>query len=134
VLIPVVGRSHEILASRLGQILRKRGRSGFKLTDVGKVVYQAAQELFKHCDEFVSAIHELDEAPSGKLSIVAIDLLVFDPRWLLPEVFSRIKKVSEKIQFEVRMCLPVDVELAVLNGMAQVGSKRVIPMEKYREK
>jgi len=109
------------LESRLGQVLCKRGRSGFKLTDAGKIVYQAAQDLFRHCDEFVSAIHELDEAPSGKLSIAAIDMLVFDPRWLLPEAFSQIRKVSEKIQFELRMCSPVDVELALLNGTAQVG-------------
>lgn len=109
------------LESRLGQILCKRGRSGFKLTDAGKVVYQAAQELFNHCDEFVSTIHELEEAPSGKLAIAAIDMLVFDPRWLLPEVVSRMKETSAKIQFELRMCSPVDVELAVLNGTSHVG-------------
>ena len=42
------------LEQRLGVRLCERGRSGFRLTERGTLIYQAAQRLFSAIDEFRS--------------------------------------------------------------------------------
>ena len=42
------------LEVRLGIKLCKRGRSGFELTETGRVTYQASLELLQQCEAFTS--------------------------------------------------------------------------------
>ena len=44
------------LEVRLGLTLCKRGRSGFELTEPGRVTYQASLELLQQCEAFANMI------------------------------------------------------------------------------
>ena len=51
------------LEHRLGVRLCQRGRSGFKLTDKGQLIYQASQRLFASLEEFRSGVGARDISP-----------------------------------------------------------------------
>lgn len=109
------------LESRLNVTLCTRGRAGFKVSEQGKVVYEAALALFQQCDTFVSTVSDSKNELSGRLSIAIIDMTINDPRCRLSQAISKIKAVAGQVQIDLHVRAPDDVELSVLNGQASVG-------------
>ena len=68
-----VSRQIGDLEKRPGMRLCQRGRSGFRLTDKGRIVYEACQHLSTALESFRTTVGALRGELVGDLSIAAID-------------------------------------------------------------
>ena len=109
------------LEIRLGIKLCKRGRSGFELTETGRVTYQASLELLQQCEAFTSTVASSKNELSGRITISTIDTLVSDPRCGVARVISALKAKGDKIQFDINVCEAREVETSVASGRSLVG-------------
>ncbi len=109
------------LEIRLGLKLCKRGRSGFELTDAGRITYQASLELLQQCETFASTVAGSKHQLSGRVTIAIIDTLVSDPRCGVSKAIARLKARSSNLQFEIYVCEAREVETSVANGRSLVG-------------
>jgi len=109
------------LEIRLGLKLCKRGRSGFELTDAGRITYQASLELLQQCETFASTVAGSKHQLSGRVTIAIIDTLVSDPRCGVSQAIARLKAKSSNLQFEIYVCEAREVETSVANGRSLVG-------------
>ncbi len=109
------------LEVRLGLKLCKRGRSGFELTEPGRVTYQASLELLQQCEAFASTVASSKTELSGRLSIAIIDTMVSDPRCPVAKAIAALREQSNHIQFDINVCEAKEVETSVVNGRALVG-------------
>ncbi len=109
------------LEVRLGIKLCKRGRSGFELTESGRVTYQASLELLQQCEAFTNTVASSKNELSGRVTIATIDTLVSDPRCGVARVISALKTRGDNIQFDINVCEAREVETSVVNGRSLVG-------------
>ncbi len=109
------------LEVRLGVKLCKRGRSGFELTEPGRITYQASLELLQQCEAFANTIAGSKQQLSGRVTIAIIDTLVSDPRCKVAQAIAALKGKSDNIQFELYVCEAREVETAVANGRSLLG-------------
>ncbi|MBD1583690.1 LysR family transcriptional regulator [Pseudoalteromonas sp. S16_S37] len=109
------------LEVRLGLKLCKRGRSGFELTEPGRITYQASLELMQQCEAFATTVASSKNALSGRATISVIDTMVSDPRCGVARAIAALKKKSNNIQFDINVCEAREVETSVVNGRSLVG-------------
>lgn len=109
------------LEIRLGVKLCKRGRSGFEITEQGRVTYQASLELLQQCEAFTTTVASAKDKLSGRVSISIIDTLVRDPNCGLAQVIFGLKNKSNNIQFDINVCEAREVETSVINGRSLIG-------------
>lgn len=109
------------LEVRLGLTLCKRGRSGFELTDAGRITYQASLELLQQCETFASTVAGSKQQLSGRVTIAIIDTLVSDPRCGVAQAIAALKAKSDNLQFDIYVCEAREVETSVANGRSLVG-------------
>ena len=109
------------LEIRLGLTLCKRGRSGFELTDAGRITYQASLELLQQCETFASTVAGSKQQLSGRVTIAIIDTLVSDPRCGVAQAIATLKAKSDNLQFDIHVCEAREVETSVANGRPLVG-------------
>ncbi|MBU2972507.1 LysR family transcriptional regulator [Pseudoalteromonas sp. C2R02] len=109
------------LEVRLGIKLCKRGRSGFELTEPGRVTYQASLELLQQCEAFTTTVASSKNELSGRVTIATIDTMVSDPRCGVGRTIAALKAKSDKIQFDINVCEAREVETSVVNGRSLVG-------------
>lgn len=109
------------LELRLGIKLCKRGRSGFEVTEEGRVTYQASLELLQQCEAFAATVASSKNELSGRVTIAMIDTLVNDPRCRVAQVIAGLKKRSNNLQFDINVCEAREVETSVANGRSLVG-------------
>ena len=109
------------LEVRLGIKLCKRGRSGFELTESGRITYQASLELLQQCEAFTTTIASSKNELSGRVTIAMIDTMVSDPRCGVARAISALKAKSDKLQFDINVCEAREVETSVINGRSLIG-------------
>ncbi|MEF1311250.1 LysR family transcriptional regulator [Vibrio mytili] len=109
------------LELRLGLKLCKRGRSGFEVTEAGRVTYQASLELLQQCDAFAATVASSKNELSGRVTIAMIDTLVNDPRCHVADVISALRSRSNNLQFDINVCEAREVETSVVNGRSLAG-------------
>lgn len=109
------------LEVRLGITLCKRGRSGFELTEPGRVTYQASLELLQQCEAFATTVASSKNELSGRASISIIDTLASDPRCGIAKVIAELSRHSSNIQFDINVCEAKEVETSVINGRSLLG-------------
>ncbi len=109
------------LEVRLGLTLCKRGRSGFEITESGRVTYQASLELLQQCEAFASTVASSKNELSGRVTIATIDTFVSDPRCGVARVISALKAKGDNIQFDINVCEAREVETSVASGRSLVG-------------
>jgi len=109
------------LEVRLGLKLCKRGRSGFELTEAGRVTYQASLELLQQCEAFASTVASSKHELSGRATIAIIDTMVSDPRCGVAKAISILKRKGKNLQFDINVCEAREVETSVVNGRSLVG-------------
>ena len=109
------------LEVRLGVTLCKRGRSGFQITESGRITYQASLELLQQCEAFASTIASSKNELSGRVTITIIDTFVNNPHCRVGKVIAALKAKSNHIQFDINVCEAREVETSVANGRSLVG-------------
>lgn len=109
------------LEKRLGLRLCQRGRAGFSLTDEGRAVYEACQQLFTSLESFRSEIHSLHEQLRGELAIGITDNMVTSPRMRITNALKALRLKGEGVCIRIRMIAPGEVEQGLLDGKLHVG-------------
>ncbi len=105
-----------MLETRLGVVLCHRGRKGFRLTDVGASVAEAAGTLFRDIDQFRDRVVQAkDELPSDyKIGLVdAVANLNGD---MVPALLGRFCKKTPQIRLDLRLGQPGALVSDLLNG------------------
>lgn len=109
------------LEQRLGLRLCERGRSGFKLTERGQLIYQAAQRLFSAIDEFRSDAGAARNCLTGSLVVGIVDSLIANPDCKLHAAIGSFNQIAPEVQITLRVTSPSEIERVVLEGSCDLG-------------
>ncbi|TDV59152.1 LysR family transcriptional regulator [Pseudomonas sp. LP_7_YM] len=118
------------LEIRIGMRLCTRGREGFHLTEEGKLVYQAAIELFASVDSFRDRISSAQNELIGDLSIGVIDNTVSDKRSPLVASLRTMHDEAPKVRLRLHASQLDEIERGVVEGRLSVG---IVPVYQRRE-
>ena len=109
------------LEQRLRVRLCERGRSGFRLTEKGNLIYQASQRLFAAIDQFRSEAGAARSCLLGKLTVGIVDNLANNPNCRLHEAIGAFNLAAPEVQMSVQVTSPTELERAVLEGRFDLG-------------
>ena len=109
------------LEQRLGVRLCERGRSGFRLTDRGLLIYQAIQRLFEALDEFRTDAGAARNCLTGNLSVGIVDSLITNPDCSLHSAIAAFNHKAPEVQIAIRVASPSEIERMVLEGGCDLG-------------
>ncbi len=110
------------LEDRLGMRLCERGRrTGFKITDEGRLVYESTQRLFRHLDEFNSEVRSNAGKLIGELEIVSVDHIIYNKDLHIADTIRRFKSRSGNVNINFHVKSPADVANEVAEGLFHLG-------------
>lgn len=107
------------LESRLGITLCHRGRTGFRLTSSGAVVYEAARRLLTAADHFADDVQTLKSAEkelSGPFHLGLIDNTLSDPAAPVSCALQKLITRAPGISLSLFIGSPPELQLQVLQG------------------
>jgi DNA-binding transcriptional LysR family regulator len=104
------------LETRIGVRLCERGRGGFRLTESGQQVHQAALRLFTSIEDFRHEISDVDKQLRGKLNIGIIDNTITNTASPLPLAIHRFNQRASEVQIQIEVKPPLELEQSVLHG------------------
>ena len=109
------------LERRLGMRLCQRGRAGFRLTDKGRIVYEACQHLATALESFRTTVGALRGELIGDLSIAVIDNWATESGYPLADVLRAFRGKARQVQIHVHTLAPDEIERAVLENRVNLG-------------
>ncbi|MCP4328190.1 MAG: LysR family transcriptional regulator [Alphaproteobacteria bacterium] len=109
------------LEAKLGVRLCDRGRSGFRLTETGRHVYEATQRVFRSLETFTSEVEALRGRLVGELHIGTIDNVITNIRFPLSSAIARFKRRQSAVSINIHVGTPHDIERAIVDGRLQLG-------------
>ncbi len=124
------------LEERLGLRLCQRGRAGFSLTEEGKLVYQASQQLMASLEDFRTQVNYIHEKLTGNLNIGITDNLVTIEHMKVSLALKALKEKGPDVQIDIHMIPPNEIERHLLDGGLHVGvvpAIRPIPGLQYQD-
>ncbi len=122
------------LEAQLGVRLCRRGRGGFGLTDKGRVIYEAAKQLFAALDDFRATAGAQRGQLTGNLNLGVVDSIVTNPDVRLQDVIRRFNERQHDVHMNLVIDARQELERAVLDGRlhAAIGpSERHTPVLEY---
>lgn len=108
------------LEERLALRLCTRGRGGFQLTEEGRLVYDAALELFGSLEKFQSRIGEAQGELSGNLSFGTVDAMITNRDLDLPGALAAFQSEAPRVHLEIDVAAPQVLHQGLLNGSYQI--------------
>jgi LysR family transcriptional regulator, transcriptional activator for bauABCD operon len=115
-----VSASLSELEDRLGLRLCNRGRSGFALTDAGRIVYEASHDLFDAVGRFSASTAAISDATRGILRIGAVDAVATSPHLALAASLRRFRRFAKNVLVDFLNSGPDDLEAQILQGKRDV--------------
>lgn len=109
------------LEERLGLRLCQRGRAGFSLTEEGRTVYQASQQLMASLEDFRSQVNFIHARLTGNLNIGITDNLVTIEHMKVSYALKALKAKGPDVEIQIRMIPPNEIERYLLDGGLHVG-------------
>ncbi len=109
------------LETRMNLRLCDRGRGGFKLTEEGQHVYNAALKLFESHDEFSYLVQSLSKELSGEIVILCSDQLDDTKLLQLASVIEKINSSAPNLHLVLDGDTLQNIEKALLNDAAHAG-------------
>jgi len=116
-----ISRQISHLETRLGMTLCNRGRSGFRLTHKGEVVFRAAQRLFASIKDFSETVDGSRGKLVGNLSVAVIDNWVFNDASPFQVGLREFVHKAPDVTLELFSLAPADIEIAVQDGNVSLG-------------
>lgn len=116
-----ISRQISDLETRLGMKLCQRGRSGFRLTGKGELVYRSAQRLFASVKEFSETIDGSRKRLTGNLSVAIIDNWVFNDVSPFASALRKFVDIAPDVTIELFSLAPDDIEMAVQDERVSIG-------------
>ena len=101
--------------------LCQRGRSGFRLTDKGRIVYEACQHLSTALEGFRTTVGALRGELVGDLSIAAIDNWATESGYPLADVLRAFRRKARQVHIHFHTLAPDEIERAVLENRVNLG-------------
>ncbi len=108
------------LEARLGLRLCNRGRSGFALTEAGRIVYEASHDLFDAVGRFSASTTAISDATRGILRIGAVDAVATNPNLPLAAALRQFKTLAKNVLVDFLNAGPEELEAQVLQGKRDV--------------
>jgi DNA-binding transcriptional LysR family regulator len=128
------------LEKRIGGQLCTRGRKTFRLTDLGRVTYDAARKLFADIEEFGHRIGTVSGRLSGRLRVGIVDGVYTSPALGLQETIATLLQPDYEVFIDLVQATPQELEQAVADGRRDVvigpfaqKAPGVVYQEAYRE-
>lgn len=109
------------LEQQLGLRLCHRGRGGFRLTEEGEQVFEAAKSLFESVGDFESQVADLRHGLLGDLTIHVVDHVSSNPASPLPEAIHTFTNRAPDAKLYIHVDTPDNIELSVLDGTCDIG-------------
>jgi LysR family transcriptional regulator, transcriptional activator for bauABCD operon len=109
------------LEARLGTRLCQRGRVGFRLTDKGRLVYEACQRLFAALDSFRAEVGSAGGPLVGELQLGIVDNTLSNADSRLARAIERFKGRDNDVHVTLHILAPTELERAVLDGRIQIA-------------
>lgn len=109
------------LEHRLGVRLCQRGRSGFSVTEKGRLIYQASLRLFAAIEEFRSEAGAARGCLVGNLTVGIVDNLINNPACRLHDAITSFNTRAPEVQIGVQVASPTEIERSVLEGRFDLG-------------
>lgn len=109
------------LETRLGVRLCRRGRSGFALTEEGRVVYDEARRLIGQVEQFEGRLRSLKGSLGGTLSIGLVDNTITDRNAPLDRLFERFARAAPEVMLQIVSRPPNELLRDVIAGQLQVA-------------
>lgn len=116
-----ISRQVSDLETRLGMTLCQRGRSGFRVTEKGELVYRSAQRLFASVREFSETVDGSREQLVGNLSVAIIDNWVFSDVSPFSSALRKFVDIAPDVTIELFSLAPDDIEMAVQDARVAFG-------------
>lgn len=110
------------LEKRLDMKLCHRGRGGITLTDEGEAVLNLAEVLLTSIEQFRTEVNQINNELRGDLNIALVNNLVTQPQMRITHALKDIRGISEKININITMATPSDIEKGVIEGRFHVGA------------
>ena len=111
---PAISAQMRQLEDRFGIRLCERGRSGFRLTDGGQVVYDSLQKLFRAAEEFRSDVDSYKGELSGDLYLAIDDGTATNPETPLRDAIRALDRDEPKIQMHIVVAPPPELEQGLM--------------------
>lgn len=89
------------LEQRLGMKLCTRGRSGFALTDNGRLIFDEARRLLISLDQFSKRASSLRSQLAGPLSVGVVDNIITDPRSPIASAVAELVELAPSVQLSL---------------------------------
>lgn len=124
------------LERRLGMRLCHRGRTGFRLTEDGALVYQSSLKLMNSLEGFRAEIGALRGKLVGSLAIGMVDNIISNPECHLSDVLSRFHAREQEVRVSLHIDAPTELEQKVMDGRLDlvIGAfHHALPALHYRE-
>lgn len=102
------------LEDRLGVRLCERGRSGFKLTEGGEVVYRSMQDLFQAAETFQNDIEAHKGQLSGQLYVALDDATATNPKSPLGRALQDLVDQAPDVEIHLSVAPPAELEAGLL--------------------
>ncbi len=109
------------LEQRLGFSLCQRGRKGFRLTEQGRQVHEAASRLESALQDFASDIGTLRGKLTGELRLGILDAIAEDPNNRLPDALRLFRKAAPDVKLLIAQERPQDLQQKVRDGTYHCG-------------
>lgn len=109
------------LEKRLDMRLCSRGRAGFALTEHGRVVYNATQELLDALEQFRDRINTAHDHLLGDLRLALAEQTIYIPNNGIADALRDFKEQAPGVRLDVRILTAEDVAPAVAEGTVHVG-------------
>lgn len=116
-----ISRLMSDLETRLDMHLCQRGRSGFQLTEHGKLVYNATQELLLDLEKFRTNINAIHSHLVGELVLSLTDNMVTDSNSPIITALGIFHQTEPEVKISLQVAAPNEVERAVIEGRANLG-------------
>ena len=118
---PTISNHITTLEQRLGVSLCQRGRSGFRLTEKGELVFAATQRLLRSLDAFSEEVGSLKGHLAGQLKIGLVDCIATDPNSRLHEAIGRFQARPNDVTLCLHQEFPQVLQEKVLKGDFHLG-------------
>ncbi|MDO5604202.1 MAG: LysR family transcriptional regulator [Paracoccus sp. (in: a-proteobacteria)] len=97
------------LEARLGVSLCKRGRSGFRLTEAGIRIHEAATLLFHDLEQFRARVGEAREELTGRFILGMVDAVANLADNIVPECLREFVPKAPSLHLELRLGTPASL-------------------------
>jgi DNA-binding transcriptional LysR family regulator len=116
-----VSRHVADLEARLGFVLCTRGRSGFALTEEGRMVHEAAQRLLASVETFRNDVRSLQADLSGSLQFAIFDKTATNPDAHIAQAVREFRAKAPQVDIDVCVDTITAIEAGVLDGRFHLG-------------